>query len=65
MTEEDLDKVRNLDMSVMGAVPYFIAFCVMPLNFIEFWDLMKKIDDYRGSRDKKEDFNRTKWKISF
>ena len=68
LTDEDLDKVRNLDMSIMGVVPYLLAFCVMPLNFQEFWPLINRIDDYKGthiSDPSKATYEKTKWKLAW
>ena len=33
LTEEELEKVRNYDLSIMGSVPYFLALWIMPWNF--------------------------------
>lgn len=68
LAQEDIDKAKNYDLSIMGLVPYHLVLCVMPLNFLEFWPLMQSIDQYKGninvSHDKMQ-YEKTKWKLAF
>ncbi len=62
LSEEDLQKCKDFDLSVMINVPYFFSLHVMPLNFTEFWPLAASIDDYREGP---QSYEKTKWKLAF
>jgi hypothetical protein len=61
LSEEDLAKARDFDMTVMNHVPYFFQLQIMPLNFPEFWPLINAIDRYKSG----ESYEKTKWRLAF
>lgn len=61
LSDEDLAKARDGDMTVMNNVPYFFQLQIMPLNFPEFWPLINTIDRYKSG----ESYEKTKWRLAF
>lgn len=61
ISEEDMVKAKDFDLTVMNNVAYYFQLQIMPLNFPEFWPLINSIDRYKSA----ESYEKTKWRLAF
>lgn len=47
LSNEEIEKIKDYDLSLISVVPYFFSIQIMPLNFVDFWPLSATIDNFK------------------
>mmetsp|Transcript_4498 Transcript_4498/g.4220 ORF Transcript_4498/g.4220 Transcript_4498/m.4220 type:complete len:104 (+) Transcript_4498:45-356(+) len=61
LSQDEKEKAKVGDMSILSIAPYALSLLVMPLNFKVFWPLVWTIDEFKG----KNTYEKTRWKLGF